>query len=275
MKEKGVIPRPKHTQKGPKGNNYVLAISIDQYEHAPRLSNCVRDAAAFIDILTSKYDFEPKKEEKQLIFHLANEQATRRNIIRKLTDLKKKVTHEDNLIIYFSGHGETEDNTGFWIPVEAHPDEEADFISTEEIKRKLGAINSFHTFLLVDACFSGSLFSTRKSIRAGVASKKSRWGLTASHSREVALDGTPGENSPFAQSLLKILKGSTADLSIHELSNALIKEVTNDTKDKQTPVFQPLDVKGHELGQYVFYLKEDKEAQLIAEFEGDLKEGIL
>ena len=108
-----------------------------------------------------------------------------------------------------------------------------------------------------------------------MASKKSRWGLTASHSREVALDGTPGENSPFAQSLLKIFKGSTADLSIHELSNALIKEVTNDTKDKQTPVFQPLDVKGHELGQYVFYLKEDKEAQLIAEFEGDLKEGIL
>lgn len=61
MKEKGVVIRPNQEKKGPTGNNYLLAISIDQYEHAPPLSNCVRDAQAFIDILTSRYNFVAKK----------------------------------------------------------------------------------------------------------------------------------------------------------------------------------------------------------------------
>ena len=272
--EKGVVSRNTKSQKGPSGNNYLLAISIDQYEHAPPLANCVQDAKAFIEVLTDKYDFEAEKEGKQLIYQLIDKQATRKNILKKLTEFKKKVGPEDNLIIYFSGHGETADNTGFWIPVEARPSEEDEFISTGEIIRKLNVINSFHTFLLIDACFSGSLFSTYKNTKAGVASKPSRWGLAASHSREVALDGNKGENSPFADRLLKILRDNMEDLSIHELSNELIKEVSRITRQKQVPVFQPLNVKGHELGQYVFHLKEDKEAQLVTELEASIKEGI-
>jgi len=77
--EKGIVLRKEQTNKGPTGNNYLLAISIDQYEHAPRLSNCVRDAEAFIEVLTQKYNFEAKKEGQQFIFQLKDKTATRKN----------------------------------------------------------------------------------------------------------------------------------------------------------------------------------------------------
>ncbi len=72
----------KKTNDPPRGNNYLIAIAIDKYKHAPPLSNCVRDAEDFIQILTSKYDFEQKKDGQQLIFTLFNEQATRKNILK-------------------------------------------------------------------------------------------------------------------------------------------------------------------------------------------------
>ena len=242
------------------GNNYLFAIAIDKYQYAPTLSNCVRDAKGFIEILTSKYDFEPKNDDKQLIFTLFNEEATRGNILTKLKDLRKVITPSDNLILYYSGHGEIDGDTGFWVPVGAHPDRDYEFVSTLDITGRLDAIHSFHTFLLVDACFSGSLFTTYKSLKKGIESNPSRWGLAASHSREVALDGRSGENSPFADRLLKILRDSSSDFGVQKLCADLIEEVQRVTNGKQTPVFQPLNVKGHELGQYVFHLKKDETA---------------
>ena len=53
--------------------------------------------------------------------------------------------------------------------------------------------------MIVDSCFSGSLFMRFKSV--GLAERlehiPSRWGLTAGRN-EVVADGKMGNNSPFA-----------------------------------------------------------------------------
>ncbi len=174
--------------------------------------------------------------------------------------MKDKVKPNDNLVIYFSSHGETVDDVGYWIPVEAHPDRDDEFVSTYDLKSRLDAINSFHTFVIADACFSGSLFLSYKDLSAaGYETKRSRWGLAASHSRERALDGTPGENSPFAAKLLKNLRENRENLGVQKLAAAVIEEVEAMTKKKQTPVFKPLDVKGDDSGQFVFRVKTSDE----------------
>lgn len=238
---------------GPTGINHLLVIAIDEYEHCPVLSNCLPDAQGFIEVLKDRYSFSDEN-----ILTLFNDQATRANIHASLKELKKRVKPEDSVLIYFSGHGETEDNVGYWIPVEAHPEREWEFVSTNDIKSRLNVINSFHTFVIVDACFSGSLFASYRSVKAGNETKRSRLGLAASHSRERALDGTAGENSPFSKNLLKKLRENTGTLSAHKLAAELIEEVHGATQGRQTPVFKVLDVKGDDSGQFVFRLKADE-----------------
>jgi len=252
MAEKGAGRQP-HTTTPPKGKNYLLVIAINDYAHCPKLNNCVKDAKDITAILQEKYQFS--KEYTTSIF---NEKATRRTILRKLRELQNKITPSDNLLILFSGHGDNRHGVGYWIPVEAEPDEEADFISTNDIINRLNVINSLHTFVIVDACFSGSLFSTTKDIKRTDYNRPSRWGLAASHSKEVAVDGTPGDNSPFAERLLFKLKNSSEVLRVQELSSFVTDEVLRLTDGKQTPVSRPLNVKGDELGQFAFFQKRDE-----------------
>lgn len=156
---------------GPAGRNFLLVVAIDEYAHCPKLNNCVKDAREFIEVLTDKYQFEPEH-----IATLYDGEATRANILARLNELKQKVKANDNLVIYFSGHGETEDGVGYWVPVAAHPEKNWEFISTYDIKSRLDPIPSFHTFVIVDACFSGTMFATYKAVKAGYETKRSRMG---------------------------------------------------------------------------------------------------
>ncbi len=250
--EKGIFtPAEGGPEVGPTGNNHLLVIAIDEYVHCPKLRNCVKDAKEFAELLWERYRFD-----REHTCFLLNGEATRPNILNTIRDLRTKVKECDSLVIYYSGHGQTVDEVGYWIPVDAAADSEVDFVSTLELKPRLDAINSFHTFLIADACFSGALFLQFKDtpVAAG-EEKRSRWGLAASHSREKALDGTPGENSPFAERLLKNLRHNTESLGIQKLAVTLIDEVYVTSGQRQTPVFKNLNVKGDELGQFVFKLR--------------------
>lgn len=238
------------------GNNFLLAIGIDVYQHCPPLRNCVKDVQDFISVLQQRFNFNAT-----YTYTLFNTEATRKNILKTFRDVQVRIQPQDNLVVYFSGHGDTLHQLGYWIPVEAKPGEEDEYISANEIVERLNAISSFHTFLIVDACFSGSLFQTTKNVSIPKRSDevyRSRWGLTASHSRELALDGTAGDNSPFAECLLMRLRQTPEALSVHDLSNFVINEVRRRTHDTQTPIAQPLPVRGHELGQFVFHLQKDE-----------------
>lgn len=232
----------------PTGINYLLVIAIDDYVHCPKLSNCVKDAQAFIEVLTQKYRFDPDH-----VITYFNDEASEKDITDILRNLRNKVKKEDSLIIYFSGHGEIDDDIGFWIPHEAEVGAYYNFIPTDIIKRYLDKINSFHTFMIVDACFSGALFTNFRSTSYGYENRKSRWGLSASHSKEKALDGQPGDNSPFAKSLLFELKNNKDSIGAQKLAANVIDRVQRATSGKQTPVFKPLDVAGDDSGQFIFH----------------------
>lgn len=91
----------------------------------------------------------------------------------------------------------------------------------------------------------------------------SRLGFSASHSREVAYDGEDGEHSPFAKYLIEFLKRQNRPVPIAEVANYVKQKVMNNTDPEQTPVFEPLRMKGHDSGQlylrpkHSFYRFED------------------
>lgn len=237
------------------GINYLLAIAIDEYKNFPRLYNCRRDAEAFIQLLTEHYAFEPAN-----VTALFDAEATLDQIDAVFEHLIDRVKPHDNLVIYYSGHGEYSGKRqeGFWIPVDAAQGKYTQYLANDSIRRFINQIKTYHTFLISDSCFSGSLFESGKGENTGdyLEEDPSRWVLTAGRN-EIVSDGKPGGSSPFAEALQYQLKKDRDFIGVAELCVYVQKEVKAGAfgKTNQMPVFGPLHVEGNKFGQFVFRRK--------------------
>ncbi len=233
--------------------NHLLGIAINDYKYCPKLQNAVKDVKDFVDLMKTQFSFHENN-----ITTLYDNEATGSNIVRALDKLSSTLTKKDNLIIYFSGHGALHDRKGkgYWIPVDAEQDNYFDYLSNTVIKDYLSATDAYHIFLIADSCFSGALFTTgSKEIGKRLEKNPSRWGLTSGQ-KEIVLDGKPGENSPFAKSLLYHLKNTSGPIGVQELCSNVLE--TTAANAIQTPLGEPLQVEGHRNGQFVFRLKKDE-----------------
>lgn len=234
------------------GRSWFLGIAINKYEHWSQLNNAVKDVDDFAALLLNGYDIE-----KECCTIIKNEEATESNIHRALKRLRTEVQPTDKVLIYYSGHGHLENQKrGFWVPQDAEKDSTFDYVSNSTILEYLEDINSLHTLLISDACFSGSLLMSGATKSEDLAleeleQKPSRWALCSGRHNEEVHDGPPGENSPFAKALLTILRENTKDLlNIGALVNQVI-QLTR-TRYKQLPLGSPVSVDGHKWGEYVF-----------------------
>lgn len=234
---------------GFKGKNYLFLIGIDKYKYWTPLKCAVKDIQDFANLLTSRYQFEEAN-----IIILKDEEATENNIINMFIELaEKKITSDDNLIVYFSGHGCEKAKTGYWIPVDAPTDQPGQFINTAIIADWLKNINSLHTFLIVDACFSGKLVTQLKGSAAKSERFKSRRIFTSGRA-EVVADGREGENSPFAKGLLLTLSQNTKPFIYASRLIAEVKEYV-EREAKQKPMDASIVNADDEGGEFVFHLK--------------------
>jgi hypothetical protein len=136
------------------GEYYALIIGIDSYSGEwPPLRNAVNDARGVAQLLTGKYSINYLKT-------LYDKEATRDNILKQFEWLMQNARDNDNVFIYYSGHGEYIENMdkGFWVPVDATSKAISGYISNEDIRSFLSGIKSKHTLLVTDACFSGDIF---------------------------------------------------------------------------------------------------------------------
>ena len=239
------------TKWGFKGKNYLFVIGIDTYEHWAPLNCAVKDIEDFTEVLLDKYQFK-----KENVFTLKNDEATEQNILIEFRKMNKIVTEEDNLIVYFSGHGHYDKATesGYWIPVneEQGSDFEYQYLDTAIIANRLKGINSLHTFLIIDACFSGTMLTQLRSAPKSER-HKSRKILTSGRA-EVVSDGPIGGNSPFAKGILVTLrKNSELYLRASKLIVDVIEYVENQAK--QTPTNGTLFNSDDQGGDFVFHLK--------------------
>jgi len=233
------------------GQNYLLVIGINKYVYWPQLNNATKDAKDVKAVLLEKYQFKAEN-----VSELYDDQATYKNILEKMVQIKSKANANDGLLIYFSGHGFYNKgiDEGYWIPVDAHKDAETEFLPNSTLLKYLKAFEAKHIFLVADACFSGALFSQgSRGYIDNVEKYKSRWGLTSGR-LEVVSDGTSGNNSPFASYFLKFLKDNTKkQFPCSEIIQFVKVAVANNSE--QTPIGSPLKNVGDEGGEFIFYLK--------------------
>lgn len=240
------------------GRYYALIIGIDQYNGIwPPLHNAVNDAKAVEKTLRDNYKIDQ-------FITLYNEEATRANIISNFELLVENVTPEDNLLIFYSGHGEFKEalNKGYWVPVDAVSSSTSKYISNSDIQTFLGGIKSRHTLLVSDACFSGDIFRGETRTIPFEDSEKYYQKIHATPSRkaltsggiEPVLDGGREGHSIFTYYFLKALETNNQKLfDASRVYESLKIPVINNSD--QSPVFAPVKNAGDEGGQFIFIRK--------------------
>ncbi|MCU7931083.1 MAG: caspase family protein [Candidatus Thiodiazotropha sp. (ex Codakia rugifera)] len=241
------------------GNYHALVIGNNQYKHFPNLVSASVDAQKTADLLSSKYGFETTT----LI------DATRYDMLSALNELREKMTENDNLLIYYAGHGELDrvNLRGYWLPVDAEPNSTANWISNIAITDILNAMSAKHILVVADSCYSGSLTrSSMARLDAGMSDEvKTKWlkVMAKTRSRTVltsgglkpVLDQGGGQHSVFAKSFLKTLTENDTILEAYKLFRGLAKEVQL-TASKfgidQIPEYAPIKHGGHEAGEFFF-----------------------
>ena len=145
----------------PQGKHYLFVAAIDLYQDnkIPRLQRAVHDAETVLKILIDKYQFDESN-----LFTLFNKQATQSAIIDQFKNLAKTRNENDILLMYFSGHGEydKEIDVGYWLPADARLGEIGSYLSFDLVTRLVRTIRSRHTFIISDAAYSGSFFTTHR-----------------------------------------------------------------------------------------------------------------
>lgn len=227
--------------------NKLFIIGIDNYKIKP-LNSCVRDVLDFKNILLEKYYFNESD-----CYELLNENATNKRIQDALLRYNRDLTHDDNLIIYYSGHGGyiEHTNSGYWSPIDSTG--YYDSLSNEVLVNLLNNIRCKHIFVISDSCFSNSVLITQNLKDSNeYLNYDSRWALTSAF--ENAMDSDTESNTLFAETIINYLENATSNVRVSEL----IEEVKRNFLDNifQTPQGYPLHVKGHKGGEFIFKIRE-------------------
>ena len=163
----------------------ALIIGVSEYQHPSaglvNLTEPVNDAQRLYDVLTTHYTFNSDD-----IIFLKNPRG--RQIVDTLEYLAHNVKADENLLVFYAGHGifDKKLNTGYWIPADGE---------------------AGHTFLISDACFGGSIFAAGRSMN--MEDEMGKFGdLNRIKSRKALTSGnfqTVPDKSIFMEYLIKAL----------------------------------------------------------------------
>jgi len=236
------------------GKYYALIIGVSDYTDTTIQSlkgEPTKDAQALADVLTNNYSFANEN-----VTVLKN--PTENQINREFIKLSRKVGNNDNLVIFYAGHGNYDKTTekGYWMPSNANMEFEENIILNTSIVTYIKAIPSKHTLLISDACFSGSILTTNRSYKTASKAVQKKYELP---SRKAITSGTlttvPNE-SVFMKYLLKRLNQNTQKyLSAGQLFNMIEDPVINNTTGDNQPQYAPISRTGDEGGDFIFIKK--------------------
>lgn len=216
------------------GTDYALLFAADTYAHWPNLWNPLFDAEAIRADLQGIYGFQA-----ELVHN-----PTREEILETLLKYtEKEYIAEDQLLIFFAGHGYFNPNfrEGYLVAQDTKLSDDditmSSYLSHSEFRNIIDRMSCKHIFLIMDTCYSGT-FDQRIAMRgeAEDASRPlsqedikrkltytTRWYLTSGGKEKVS-DGLPGHHSPFTREFLEALRskgGIDNILTIDEVLNYL------------------------------------------------------
>jgi WD40 repeat protein len=185
---------------------YILSIGIDQYKDSSvNLKYAVKDAKDLEEKINrqSMTLYRPENIHFSLI---TDNDATKENILNKVSNLSAAIQPQDSFILFVAGHGVLLQNQYYMLTHEFNGQvHDASMISSNEIVEMSKKIKSLSQLLIFDTCHAGgvdTIISGLYDARMSVLAKKMGLHIYASASdKQTALDGYRG-NGLFTHTLL-------------------------------------------------------------------------
>jgi hypothetical protein len=213
--------------------DYALIIATDKYDYWSDLVNPVEDSEAIAQVLKETYGFEVE----------ILENPNHEDVFVKIADyLQKTYKPQDQLMIFFAGHGYFDETFGEGFVVAKNSLEndvsKTTYISHARLRTVIENIPCEHVLLAMDVCFGGTFDpviarsrgseyaeTTNDEYLVRKLSYKTRKYITSGGKQYVS-DGIPGKHSPFANKFLQALNergGTDGILTLQELKGYVEK----------------------------------------------------
>ena len=243
------------------GRYYALIIGNQDYQVLPPLETPHTDADRVAQLLKDKYGFTVK----------VIDDATDVTMLRALNDLNRMLRPEDNLLIYYAGHGTQLKNAysdvGYWLPVNANrPPDDTFWLPNAQITAHLARLPAQRVLVVADSCFAGllssdpgvNIFGTESHLTMDYVKyklpKRARL-LIASGGNDPVFDQGGNGDSVFARAFLDVLQSNSQILS----TPALYTEIETRMKAQEAaahldevPQFKAIRAAGDDLGDFFF-----------------------
>jgi WD40 repeat protein len=229
-----------------KSTLYLMVIGINQYENeALNLNYAAADAKGFKELVMSNSN---KLYDRIELVTLYNKEATRENILNKLSELSKTIKPNDVLFFYYAGHGSMIGNDFYFVPtdnVKLYSEEKLkkSGIAAQELQQLLTNIAALKQVVIVDACQSGGgveMLAQRGAGEEKALAQLSRSTgihiLAAAGSEQFATEFTELGHGLFTYVLLEALSGKAdgapkdGKITIYELKSYLDDQVPEYSK---------------------------------------------
>jgi regulator of replication initiation timing len=244
------------------GRFHALVIGNNTYQASgwPALQSAINDATAVAQTLKERYGYKTTL--------LLN--ATRLDILTALNTLREDLGPDDNLLVYYAGHGElgSDGQQGYWIPVDGQSSAPDTWISNGSISAILDTMQARHVLVVADSCYAGAM--TRSAVATfddavmpeaqwaawvkTMATGRSRTALTSGGVQPVPDTGS-GKHSYFARAFLNVLQDNNrlleAQRLFREINTSLALSAMN-APVAQSPEYSPIRFAGHEAGEFFF-----------------------
>jgi len=243
------------------GKYYALVIGNQDYHRLDKLNSPRYDASRVADLLENKYGFSVR-----VLLDASNIA-----VMQAINDLNDTVGENDNLLIYYAGHGSRIQSgdleSGYWLPVNADPPPTDTFwVSNEFITRHLARLKAKRIMVVADSCYAGLLSSAPGYLFLGdkahyddeymryKLSKKARLLLSSGADKPV-LDNAGNGHSVFARAFIDVLENNQKIMAGPDLYTQLKGKVEAGAKSvgfDQQPEFKAMKGAGHEVGDFFF-----------------------
>jgi uncharacterized protein len=249
------------------GRYYALIIGNQHYQLIESLQTPVNDAERTAGVLREKYGFTV-----QIL-----EDSSDVGMLKALNDLNDVLKPDDNLLIYYAGHGARLQTNfqvaGYWLPINSEaPPKDTFWVPNEQITAHLARLAAKRILVVADSCYAGLLSTDPSYLFAGGSGgytkdyiayklpKRARL-LISSGGDQPVLDTGGGGNSVFAHAFITELEANQGILPTPELFSRISKRVeTGAVQNKfvQKPEFKSIKGAGHEVGDFFFVPKDLK-----------------
>ena len=192
----------------------IISIGNDIYNDPMYecLSKCSHDAETIFEILCDQNALKGNREKSVLINNSSEENVSYDWVIDRIKEVSRTVSNTEQLIVYFSGHGERIDDDFAMVLFDSNSRTNNKYLTLSLLSELLCDCQATEKLFIFDACFSGINIDGTKQIthkieKEWLCNAKGFSVITACTEKQTASEQSPSDLSMFTHFVCEALKG--------------------------------------------------------------------